>query len=100
MPSPSVSRWTVTLTTTSLDSVPLVTLTGSSTSRCSSSLPQSSMVGVPVSFPWGLTAMPKAMVPLMVEPSLLGVTTVTGVMPLPSSWGVGFFTATSRAAGA
>ncbi len=94
-------RLTVTGTSTRLVSEPLVTVTGSLTTRSVSPSFQSSMVGVPVSSPWGLTAMPATTSPLMVEPGLLGSTTlVPAGTAWPSVWGPGAVTVASRAVGA
>ena len=67
--SPSVSRWIVTGTSTSVEPLPSSeTVTGILTSRSSSSSPQLSTVGVPVKLPFSSTFTP-------LTPSLyLGVT--------------------------
>ena len=111
-PSPSVSRWIVTGTlsvtvsvTVSLPfavtfSTSLVTLTGMSIVRSSSSLPQLFTVGVPSSSPFPFTfrpfTVPSGVFVTIVEPSLFGVTTFVGVTGVFSFTLSGFVTVTSK----
>ena len=112
-PSPSVSRWIVTVTVTSFTSgtsclpfsvnfsTTLVTLTGISIVR-SSSLSQSFTVGVPSNSPFPFTFRPfTCPVPsvgfvTIVEPSLFGVTTFVGATEVFSFTLSGFVTTTSK----
>ena len=113
IPSPSVSRWIVTGTSTLTVSVTVslpfavtfstsfVTVTGI-VIFFSSSLPQSSTVGVPVNLPSPLTVRPftfpelSVVVVVIVAPFLFGVTTSFGVTSFFSSTTFGFVTATFR----
>ena len=76
VPSPSVSRWIVTGTLTTVSSVPFFSLTGIST-VFSSFGPQSVTVGVPTRFPPLSTVKPfTGLSTVIVVPGLFGVTTL------------------------
>ena len=97
IPSPSVSRRIGTGTFTVTVSPPFVTLTGISTVRSSSFGFQSFTSGFPLSLPSSSTVKPfTGPSTVMLEPGLLGVTTVTGVTGAFSGTGAGFVTSAAK----
>ena len=97
IPSPSVSRKIGTGTFTVTVSPPCVTLTGISTVRSSSFGFQSFTSGFPLSLPSSSTVKPfTGPSTVMLEPGLLGVTTVTGVICAFSGTGAGFVTSAAK----
>ena len=97
IPSPSVSRKIGTGTFTVTVSPPFVTLTGISTVRSSSFGFQSFTSGFPLSLPSSSTVKPfTGPSTVMLEPGLLGVTTVTGVICAFSGTGAGFITSAAK----
>ena len=97
IPSPSVSRKIGTGTFTVTVSPPFVTLTGISTVRSSSFGFQSFTSGFPLSLPSSSTVKPfTGPSTVMLEPGLLGVTTVTGVIGAFSVTGAGCVTSAAK----
>ena len=97
IPSPSVSRSIVIGTLTTTSSVPFFSLTGISTVRSSSFGFQSFTSGFPLSLPSSSTVKPfTGPSTVMLEPGLLGVTTVTGVTGAFSGTGAGFVTSAAK----